>query len=91
MTILNPAPVTANADRAGVPERTWPTEASSEAAVTPSHSGGGPSRVVRRLDESDNGSPIPDRFGNSSPDARKAWDAVLDDAAALVAKAPGAN
>jgi hypothetical protein len=44
MTILNPAPVTANADRAGLPERTWPTWARSKAAATPPHSGGGPSR-----------------------------------------------
>jgi hypothetical protein len=47
--------------------------------------------MLRRLDESDNGSPILDRFGDSSPDAREAWGAVLGDAVALVAEASGTN
>ena len=44
MTILSPAPVAESADRAGLPERTWPTWVRSEAAAIPPTSGGGPSQ-----------------------------------------------
>jgi hypothetical protein len=47
--------------------------------------------VVRRLDESDDGSPITDRSGDHATDAREAWEAVLGDSAAMVTEAQGAR
>jgi hypothetical protein len=47
--------------------------------------------VLRRLDKIDDGSAITDCVGDGCTDASEELEAVLNDAAAIVAEAPGAG